>query len=156
MTKTREEKISIITAVYNVKDYLERCVNSVLNQTYKNIEHIIIEHDSTDGSDELCDKLAKTDKRIKVFHTKNGSVPNSWNIGLDNDLIGREPQFLLHLLHCINEVLVVRGILIVQADQTDLNLVVILILAACRNTEHRYKAEDQKHDLLHLNTPLLV
>ncbi len=78
-----EELISIIVPVYNVKEYLEKSVKSIINQTYKNIEIILVDDGSTDGSDKLCDKLAKIDNRIKVIHKINGGVSQARNVGID-------------------------------------------------------------------------
>lgn len=80
----KEEKISVITGVYNVEKYLERCVKSIQNQTYKNLEIILVDDGSKDESGKICDELAKKDKRIKVVHKKNGGVSSAWNAGLDN------------------------------------------------------------------------
>lgn len=77
------ELISVIIPVYNVKAYLENCINSVINQTYKKIEIIIVDDGSTDGSSQLCDQLAKKDSRIKVFHKKNGGLSDARNYGID-------------------------------------------------------------------------
>lgn len=74
--------ISIIVPVYNVKKYLEKCINSILNQTYKNLEIILIDDGSTDGSSEICDKLKEKDKRILVIHKKNAGVSSARNEGL--------------------------------------------------------------------------
>ena len=60
--------ISIVIPIYNVVDYLEQCIESVINQTYKNIEIILVDDASTDGSDVLCDRYAKKDNRIRVIH----------------------------------------------------------------------------------------
>lgn len=64
-------KFSFIIPVYNVKDYVAQCIESILSQTYENYEIIIIDDGSTDGSGEICDEYAKKDSRIKVFHQKN-------------------------------------------------------------------------------------
>ena len=61
-----EPKISIIVPVYNVEQYLERCVESLMNQSYKNIEILLINDGSTDNSGKLCDEIAKRDSRITV------------------------------------------------------------------------------------------
>ena len=74
--------ISIIVPIYNVKEYLEKCVNSILAQKYKNIEILLIDDGSNDGSSELCDKLLKNDKRIKVFHKTNGGLADARNFGI--------------------------------------------------------------------------
>ena len=74
--------ISIVVPVYNVAPYLERCVQSVLRQTYKNLEVILVDDGSTDGSDELCDKLALTDTRILVIHQENQGLSGARNTGI--------------------------------------------------------------------------
>ena len=79
-----EKKISIIIPVYNVELYIEECLESVVNQTYKNLEIILIDDGSTDNSGKICDKYAKLDSRIKVIHKKNGGAASAKNIGLKN------------------------------------------------------------------------
>ena len=74
--------LSIIVPVYNVEKYLEQCINSLLNQTIKNIEIIIIDDGSTDNSSIICDYFAKQDKRVKVLHNKNSGYGNACNIGI--------------------------------------------------------------------------
>ena len=77
------EKVSIIIPVYNVVSYLEATIRSALNQTFSNIEIILIDDGSTDGSELICDKYAKQDKRIVVVHQENGGVAVARNIGLE-------------------------------------------------------------------------
>lgn len=74
--------ISIIVPVYNVKKYLERCVDSILNQSLTDFELLLVDDGSNDGSGELCDELAKKDQRIKVIHKQNGGVSDARNKGL--------------------------------------------------------------------------
>lgn len=75
--------LSIITPVYNVESYLNRCVESILNQSYDNIELIMIDDGSTDGSSLLCDEWATKDSRIVVIHKENGGVSSARNVGLE-------------------------------------------------------------------------
>lgn len=75
--------LSIITPVYNVEAYLDRCVHSVLSQSYRNVEMILIDDGSTDESAALCDKWAKEDSRVKVIHKDNGGVSSARNAGLE-------------------------------------------------------------------------
>ena len=85
------EKISVIVPVYNVEQYLERCVDSIINQTYTNLEIILVNDGSTDNSGKLCDELAKKDKRIRVIHKENGGLSDARNRGVDeaeSDLVG--------------------------------------------------------------------
>ena len=75
--------ISIIVPIYNVELYLEKCIESIINQTYKDIEVILINYGSTDKSGIICDKYAKIDDRIIVLHKENGGVSSARNKGLD-------------------------------------------------------------------------
>ena len=74
--------ISIIVPVYNTKAYLESCVRSILAQTYKNIEIILVDDGSSDGSGKLCDRIAKEDSKIQVIHKENGGPSSARNTGL--------------------------------------------------------------------------
>ena len=74
--------ISIIVPVYNVEPYLRRCVNSIINQTYKNLDIILVDDGSTDHSGEICDEYAAKDNRIKVIHRENGGLSAARNTGL--------------------------------------------------------------------------
>ena len=77
-------KISIIAPIYNAEKTLHKCVDSILNQSYKDWELLLIDDGSTDGSALICDEYASKDQRIKVFHKKNGGVSSARNTGLDN------------------------------------------------------------------------
>ena len=77
------ELISIIIPIYNTKDYLHQCINSVINQTYKNLEIILIDDGSTDKSGIICDEFALSDERIKVIHKKNEGQGVARNVGID-------------------------------------------------------------------------
>lgn len=74
--------ISVIVPVFNVEKYIHRCINSILKQTYQNIEIIIVDDGSKDGSGKICDEYAKKDNRVKVIHKENGGVSSARNIGL--------------------------------------------------------------------------
>ena len=76
------EKISVIVPVYNVEAYLERCVESILHQTYTNFELILINDGSTDSSGQICDHLANQYENIKVYHIENAGVSNARNVGI--------------------------------------------------------------------------
>lgn len=75
--------VSVIVPVYNTEKYLERCIDSLLRQTYKNIEILIIDDGSTDNSPEICDRYSLLDDRVKVVHKSNGGVSSARNAGLD-------------------------------------------------------------------------
>lgn len=74
--------VSIIVPVYNTEKFLNRCIESLINQTYKNIEIILVNDGSTDNSGEICDKYAKQDSRVKVFHKANEGVSVARNYGI--------------------------------------------------------------------------
>lgn len=107
------EKISVVVPVYNVEKYLERCVNSILNQSYKNLEIILVDDGSTDSSGAICDNFAKKHSRLRVYHTQNSGLSSARNFGLEkssgeyiafidsDDFV--KPDFLMHLITAIKE-----------------------------------------------------
>jgi len=89
--KSQSCLVSVIIPVYNVRDYLADCIKSILAQTYKNLEIILVDDGSTDGSGELCDQWKKRDHRISVYHQKNAGVSEARNTGIiasTGDFIG--------------------------------------------------------------------
>lgn len=74
--------ISIIVPVYNVEKYVRKCLDSVVNQAYKDLEILIVDDGSTDGSGKICDEYKKDD-RVKVFHTENRGLSAARNYGID-------------------------------------------------------------------------
>lgn len=78
-----KELISVIVPVYNVQKYLEKCIESILSQTYKNIEIILIDDGSTDNSGKICDECVERDSRIRVIHQKNKGLSAARNRGIE-------------------------------------------------------------------------
>ena len=86
-----EKLVSVIIPAYNIEDYIGRCLDSVLSQTYKNLEIIVIDDGSSDRTGEILDDYEKKNHRMKVIHKENGGVSSARNIGIDRangDYIG--------------------------------------------------------------------
>lgn len=77
-----QELISVIVPIYNVEKYLDRSVRALLNQTYQNIEIILVDDGSTDNSGQMCDDFAREDSRVRVFHKENGGSSTARNVGI--------------------------------------------------------------------------
>ena len=75
-------KISVIIPVYKVEEYISRCIKSVVDQTYSNLEIILVDDGSPDNCPAICDKWAEKDSRIKVIHKKNGGLSDARNAGM--------------------------------------------------------------------------
>ena len=86
-----EYKVSVIVAAYNIEDYIVKCLESIANQTYKNLEVIVVDDGSSDSTGELADEFAEKDNRFIVIHKENGGVSSARNKGIDvasGDFIG--------------------------------------------------------------------
>ena len=79
----QDELISVIVPVYNVEKYLDKCIKSIINQDYINLEIWLIDDGSTDSSGEICNKYAEKDHRITVIHKENGGLSDARNVALD-------------------------------------------------------------------------
>lgn len=111
MNHLQNAKVSVIVPVYNVEPYLRKCLDSILAQTYQNLEIILVDDGSTDKSGTICDEYAGRDDRIHVIHKENGGVSSARNAGLtaaDGEYIGWvdaddwiEPDMYAYLLSCI-------------------------------------------------------
>lgn len=75
--------VTIIVPVYNVKEYLCRCVDSIIKQTYKDIDVVLVDDGSTDGSERICDELSVDDTRVRVIHKPNGGLSSARNAGIE-------------------------------------------------------------------------
>ena len=89
----KTDLISVVIPVYNVEKYLERCLDSILNQSYSNLQIIIVDDGSTDTSGKICDRYAMKDSRIQVFHKENGGLSDARNFGLEH-ICGKYVSFI--------------------------------------------------------------
>ena len=120
-----DELVSIIVPVYNVSSYLDKCVESLVNQTYQKIEIILVDDGSTDNSGFLCDEWKKTDTRIVVIHKENGGLSDARNAGIklakgeyitfvdgDDRLAVRACEVLIEAAKRNNSTIVVAGLML--------------------------------------------
>ena len=116
----RTPMVSIIIPVFNTEKYLRHCIDSVLSQTYKDFELLLIDDGSTDSSGSICDEYAAQDARVRVFHKENGGVSSARNLGLDN----AQGKYLMFLdsddFWLQDDVL---EVLIEKAEENDLDII---------------------------------
>lgn len=125
--RNRTVLISVIVPVYNVVEYLPKCVNSIRRQTYRNLEIILVDDGSTDNSGAMAEKFALEDKRVRVFHKENGGSSSARNLGIEKargDFIGFvdsddfiEPQMYERLL----AVALSENLLMVQCSRDEID-----------------------------------
>lgn len=114
----KQPAISVIVPVYKAEKYLHRCVDSLLAQTFPDIEILLIDDGSPDRSGEICDEYAKKDSRVRVFHKENGGVSSARNVGLDN-AIGEFLTFI-DADDWINVDCFEKGIFLLKRDNLDI------------------------------------
>lgn len=107
------KKVSVVVPIYNVEKYLNKCIDTIVDQTYKNLEIILVDDGSKDNSGLLCDQWAEKDSRIKVIHKENGGLSSARNVGMENatgDYImfedsddWLEPELIERSIECIQK-----------------------------------------------------
>ena len=83
MRKNKMPKLSIIVPVYKVEQYINKCIDSILNQTFTDFELILVDDGSPDNCGKICDEYAQKDERVRVIHKENGGVSSARNLGID-------------------------------------------------------------------------
>ena len=94
----RKGVVSVVLPIYNVEKYLSRCLESVVNQSYRKLEIILVDDESPDKCPEICDKWAAKDSRIKVIHKKNGGLGYARNTGIESTFALLTVTIILHLI----------------------------------------------------------
>lgn len=117
----KEKLVSVILPIYNVEKFLSTSIDSVLNQTYKNLEIILVDDGSTDSSSKICDDYSKKDKRIKVIHKINGGLSDARNAGLD--ICKGEYIYLLDSDDYIDKTTIEKCVNRLESDNSDIALV---------------------------------
>ncbi len=115
MNGNSEELVSVIVPIYKVEEYLRECVDSIINQTYKNLEIILVDDGSPDNCGEICEEYARNDSRVTVYHKENGGLSDARNYGMarshgeyitfvDSDDVIKENfvEALMELIHKYN------------------------------------------------------
>ena len=97
----KNQTVSLIIPIYNKEKYLKRCLDSVVNQTYRELEILLVDDGSTDASRSICEEYAKRDTRIKVIPKENGGVSSARNLGMEHStgtyLAFADPDDFIHL-----------------------------------------------------------
>lgn len=114
----KDYKISVIIPVYNVEDYLTECVDSILNQTYKNYEILLIDDGSTDKSPQICDTYSEKNNKIRVIHTRNRGLSAARNLGTEK--AQGEYIFYLDSDDYVENNVLERMLKIVEQDNADI------------------------------------
>lgn len=143
-------KISVIVPVYNVEQYLPRCIDSILAQTFTDFELLLIDDGSTDNSGKICDEYAEKDKRIRVWHKENGGVSSARNVGLDNScgdwicFVDSDDAVESNWLSCYAESfdadLIVQGFQIIYSNGTKYTA----------TQDEKLKKDEQRYELVYL------
>lgn len=112
-----EKKVSVILPIYNVEEFLPKSIESVMNQTYRNLEIVLVDDGSTDSCPKICDDYAQKDKRIKVIHKKNGGLSSARNAGIN--MTSGEFIYFLDSDDYIETNLVEMCVAVIQATMCD-------------------------------------
>lgn len=110
--------VSVVVPVYNVQDYLGKCVESIRTQTYRDLEIILVDDGSTDKCGSMCDEFAQIDSRIKVIHKKNGGLSDARNAGIE--IAKGKYVFFLDSDDYINQHLVEKAVAVAEEFQCDI------------------------------------
>lgn len=134
--------VSIIVPFYNSEEYLGACIESIINQTYRNLEIILVDDGSTDSSGQLCDGYAKKDVRISVIHKPNEGVSVSRNVGINNS--NGEFIYFCDSDDILHESIIMRMVTIIEENHSD--------MAACSYTREKSQLGTNDSKELHIES----
>ena len=132
--------VSVVIPVYNVEKYLRECVDSVINQTYRHIEIILIDDGSTDSGGDICDEYMSTDSRIRLIHQENHGLGNARNVGL-RDATGK---YIIFLDSDDYWKLTALGKLVEEAERKNLQIIAFAAQSFCDGIK-QYKGASYSH-----------
>ena len=127
-------KVTIVIPVYNVEKYLSKCIKSVINQTYKNIEIILVDDGSKDNSGIMCDNFAKKDSRITVVHKENGGLSSARNVGIE--IATGESVFFVDSDDYISEDCISKMVELMETYNADISIVQMKYILENMNEEY--------------------
>lgn len=130
--------ISVIVPIYNVEKYLDKCVDSIVNQTYKNLEIILVDDGSPDNCPAMCDEWAKKDSRIKVIHKTNGGLSDARNFGID--IASGNYLFFLDSDDFIDKDCIQKLFDSIWTDKSDISITLPIRYLPNQNTKIMYKS----------------
>lgn len=144
MRKTKNELISVIVPVYNGEKYIRECIDSILNQEYKNIELLLVDDGSTDNSGKICEEYAIKDQRVRVFHQKNAGVSSARNYALEK-AIGEFVSFVDQDDKVMRDYFTYLYKILIQN-----NAEISITLDACRFTDTKYSPNFSEKDYIEI------
>ena len=146
--------VSIIIPIYNVEKYLDKCITTVVYQTYKNLEIILVDDGSTDSSSSICDKWAKKDSRIKVIHKKNGGLSDARNVGIT--YATGEYLYFIDSDDWVSINLIQRMVKLAEHDKADMIIFQFAYVYSDGRTVRNYNSNKEKKVINRKNTYLLL
>lgn len=135
-----ESMVSVVVPVYNVAAYLTECMNSILEQTYRNLDIILVDDGSTDDSGKLCDAFAEREARVRVVHKKNGGLSDARNTGLEMALgefvifVDSDDEIDVHMIESMLKTL----------QETDSDVVICDLVHVFAPEDLKYSLSEQK------------